>query len=322
MVRYGVHNGFDAWRRLFNRYVPFVEDLLQILIQELYDLEPVTETDVDKLFNDIQRTSEWYISAGSESVAEKWLVAVVKRHLQIKIAIDLSIGLRQLIAVGDIRNAINIYRHDHRTGLPRGVPGTMQAMIEQPPEPEQPVLTQPDYIKIVGADIPINVLKIYANDCESGQEELYVVFGGGKANGGKGCGQGWECREYPRRECPKCLERMKGKGGHVVAPKGTGENGKTGKGRSGKGSMGKRIGNGNGYQGYRYNNHYKRSPGKAVGKCLNNYEADYYEARGDDPYGNWILGQWQLVEQRLDAEQRYECYDVGDGMRGVRRREG
>ena len=37
MVRYGVHNGLDAWRTLYHHYVPLAEDLQQILIQELYD---------------------------------------------------------------------------------------------------------------------------------------------------------------------------------------------------------------------------------------------------------------------------------------------
>ena len=35
MIRYGVHNGLDAWRKFYNHYVPSAEDLQQILIQEL-----------------------------------------------------------------------------------------------------------------------------------------------------------------------------------------------------------------------------------------------------------------------------------------------
>ena len=80
MIRYGVYNGFDAWRRLFHHYVPMADDLQQILIQELYDLKPVSENEVDKLFNEIQRISEWYIRSGTEAMAEKWLVAAVKRN--------------------------------------------------------------------------------------------------------------------------------------------------------------------------------------------------------------------------------------------------
>ena len=58
LIKYGVQNGFDAWRKLFNHYVPLAQDLQQLLIQELYDLKPVSEQEVDKLFINIQRISE------------------------------------------------------------------------------------------------------------------------------------------------------------------------------------------------------------------------------------------------------------------------
>ena len=61
MVRYGVHNGFDAWRRLYHHYIPLSQDLQQILIQELYDLKPAGESEIDKFFNDNQRISELYV---------------------------------------------------------------------------------------------------------------------------------------------------------------------------------------------------------------------------------------------------------------------
>ena len=68
--------------------------------------------------------------SGNESIAEAWLVAAMKRNLPTKISTDLSMELRKLHTVDAIRHIINIYRHDHRTGLPRGVPGTMLAMTE------------------------------------------------------------------------------------------------------------------------------------------------------------------------------------------------
>ena len=37
-----------------------------------------------------------------------------------------------MTTVDQIHNVINIYSHDHRTGLFRGIPGTLLAMIEQP----------------------------------------------------------------------------------------------------------------------------------------------------------------------------------------------
>ena len=65
MCRYGVHNGFDAWRKLYHHHVPLAEDLQEILIQELCELKPVSEADVDKLFVEIQRISEWYTRVGT-----------------------------------------------------------------------------------------------------------------------------------------------------------------------------------------------------------------------------------------------------------------
>lgn len=122
MGRYGVHNGLDAWRKLYHHHAPLAKDLQQISLQELFDIKPVSEADVDNLFGEIQRISEWYIKAGDDVIAEQWLVAAVKRNLPLNISTDLSMELRKLITADQIRNVINIYRHDHRTGLPMGKP--------------------------------------------------------------------------------------------------------------------------------------------------------------------------------------------------------
>ena len=55
-------------------------------------------------------------------------MAAIKRNLPTKISTDLSTELRKATKVEEIRNIVNIYRHDHRIGLPRGVPGTMLAL--------------------------------------------------------------------------------------------------------------------------------------------------------------------------------------------------
>ena len=65
MVRHGVLNGLDAWRRLYNHYAPMVEDSQNIFIQVLHELRPVEENSMDKLINEIQRISEWYVRAGT-----------------------------------------------------------------------------------------------------------------------------------------------------------------------------------------------------------------------------------------------------------------
>ena len=60
MVRYGVYNGFGARKRLFHHYVPMADDLQQILIHALKNVQQVSESEIDKLFNEMQRISEWY----------------------------------------------------------------------------------------------------------------------------------------------------------------------------------------------------------------------------------------------------------------------
>ena len=47
-----------------------------------------------------------------------------------------------------------------------------------------------------------------------------------------------------RRECPKFLARMNGKGGDMAALKGGGKKGNGGKGKGGKGGIGKWNGQG------------------------------------------------------------------------------
>ena len=56
------------------------EDLQHSFIQELCDIKQVNESDIDKLRNEVQRISEWYVRAGSEVMCEKWLVAPVKKE--------------------------------------------------------------------------------------------------------------------------------------------------------------------------------------------------------------------------------------------------
>ena len=218
MIRYGVHSGFDAWRKLYHHYVPLAEDLQQILIQELSDLKPLNEADIDKLFNELQRISEWYVRAGSEAILESWLVAAVKRDLPIKISTDMSMQIRTMKTMDEIRNAINIFRHDHRTGLPRGVPGTMLAMTETASDAE----TQGTKTSNSTNDNELQNSKaanLNTDKDEQSSEDLYAVPKGGKGKHGKGYGQCWECGEWghPRRECPKFPARTGGKSGDVAA---------------------------------------------------------------------------------------------------------
>ena len=60
MVEYGADNGFDAWRRFYNHYLPLAADLQQISIQQLYSLTRVTENNIGSLVNNVERITELY----------------------------------------------------------------------------------------------------------------------------------------------------------------------------------------------------------------------------------------------------------------------
>ena len=131
LIRYNTHNGFDAWRKLCNRYVPFAEDLQDILIQELVSLKPVSENEIDVLFKEIERIIDLYVKAGpADDLSQKWIRAAVLRNLPEKITTALALELKKADSVDEIQSIINVHLHEHRTGLPRGTPGPMIAMTE------------------------------------------------------------------------------------------------------------------------------------------------------------------------------------------------
>ena len=68
--------GVDAWRKLYNRYVPMAEDLQNIFIRELMALKPVNDANVDDFFQEVERIRELYARAGSQDggLLEKWVV--------------------------------------------------------------------------------------------------------------------------------------------------------------------------------------------------------------------------------------------------------
>ena len=140
----------------------------------------------------------------------------MKRILFTKIAMDLALELRKLSTFDEIQSAINMYRHDHNTGLLRGMSGFMLAMIETSPDHNgnttpTAITTHPH----AGFGTQTNENKRF--DTTNGEpnknsEDLCAATKGGKAKGGTGYGQCWECGEYghPRKECPKFSERMGG----------------------------------------------------------------------------------------------------------------
>lgn len=84
LIKHGVDNGLDAWRKLYYKYVPLAEDLQNLLIQELMNVQIVTEADVDQIFVDIERIRDLYTKAGTDEddSSDRWIRAAVLRKLQ------------------------------------------------------------------------------------------------------------------------------------------------------------------------------------------------------------------------------------------------
>lgn len=94
----------------------------------------------------------------------------------------------------EMHSIVNVCLHDNRSGLPRGMPGTMVCFIitadngkTEQPKQEPPHKEQPSENKVI-ADNFLNAAT-KGNTTSDG-------------NKGKGCGQCWECGErgHPRRE--------------------------------------------------------------------------------------------------------------------------
>ena len=78
MIKYSVHNGFDAWRKLYHRYVLLVEDLQNISIQELMCLKFHGEGEIGALFNEIERIIDLYVKTGpTDALSDRWIRAAI-----------------------------------------------------------------------------------------------------------------------------------------------------------------------------------------------------------------------------------------------------
>ena len=148
IVRYGVCNGFDAWRKLYNKYVPsppLAEDLQNILIQELMALKLVAENELDTLFNGIERITDLHAQTGTtENLSEQWVKAAILKISPIKIAKYLAIDLRKAISSDEMQHIINVYMHDHRIGFSGGMLGPMVCAVPGPIETEQEEEAKPN----------------------------------------------------------------------------------------------------------------------------------------------------------------------------------
>ena len=96
ITQHGVNNGFDAWRKLYNRYVFLAQDLQNIFICEFMFIKPVSENDIDSVFNAIEFIIDLHVKAGpSGDLSEKWIRAVILKNLPEKISTALAIDLKK-----------------------------------------------------------------------------------------------------------------------------------------------------------------------------------------------------------------------------------
>ena len=125
-------NGLDAWRKVYHRYIPLASDLQDILIRELYDLKPVTEAEIDSLFDEVARIKDFYIKAGpSDDLSDRWIKSAVLRNLPKELVKNIAFELKKANTIEDIQSLIIIYLHDPITGLARGQPGPLICLTAQ-----------------------------------------------------------------------------------------------------------------------------------------------------------------------------------------------
>ena len=206
-------------------------------MQELYSLKPVPEGEIDSIFNEVERITDLYLKASvrEDPMLEEWIMAAILRNLPKQITKDLALELKKATSIDDIHNSINIYMHDHQTGMPRNMPGPMLYLTE--PQTQDTAKESGTQSKADNKD-----------DCKSKTEEaldanqdwdLYAATKGNKGNGkgsgkGKGYGECWHCGEWghQRRECPHLQGKDAAKGS-ISALKGYKGNGGKGKGKKG-----------------------------------------------------------------------------------------
>ena len=288
LVQHNVANGLDAWRKLYNRYIPLASDLQDILIRELYDLKPVSEAEVDSLFDEIARIRDLYLKAGpGEDLSDKWIKSAILRNLPKDLVKNLAFELRKASTVEDIQSIITIYLHDPVTGLARGQTGPLICMTAQDRPEEEPDKTESKTYSQAANLAGAHASQQAQPKPEPSQDaDINAVKGDKRKSDGKGKGKGygecWHCGEWghPRRECPVLLKEK----GTLAALKGKGK----GKGKGWKGGKGYKGGKGKGYGGGKGG----RGKGTYIGKGLNYYgEEDYYNAWGGDDY-NYEYEDW------------------------------
>ena len=194
----------------------------------------MSENNIDSLFSNVERITELYTTAGKadNAIDEKWIKAAVLRNLPKTITNDLAMQLKDAKIVNEVRSIINIYMHDHQTGMPRGQSGPVLCVAAEGQTEQTEDKTNAANNTGTNAD-PSSV---HPSNGATGGEVNAATNGNGKdKRGSKGYGECWHCGEWghPRRECPHLNDPSKGKGALGALKGGKGKGGK-GKGKGGK----------------------------------------------------------------------------------------
>ena len=113
-------------------YIQFASDLQDILIRELYDLKPVSESEIDCLFDEIACITNLYIKAGpADDLSERWIKSAALRNLPKEFVKNIAGDFKQADNIEDVQSLITIYLHDPLTGLARGQPGPLICLTSQ-----------------------------------------------------------------------------------------------------------------------------------------------------------------------------------------------
>ena len=92
------------------------------LTRQFISIKPVVESEIDNLFDEIERTREQYIKIGSveSPMCDKWVRAIILQNLAEKVVQALIVELTKANSVEEMYSTINTYMFDRKTGLPRG----------------------------------------------------------------------------------------------------------------------------------------------------------------------------------------------------------
>ena len=102
--------------------------------------KPVAEQDVDNVLAEIERITELYTKAGTETdaIQDRWIKVAVMQNLPDRLITNLAIQLKNADFVEEMQSIISVYFHDHKIGLPRGQGGPLICLAEE----EQQTITQ------------------------------------------------------------------------------------------------------------------------------------------------------------------------------------